>query len=200
MFSFSNTCAAWAVSRFKSRPYTEIENHTCLVVLCAHGRVRVRQPSNFLGLLFRLLRGRRIQCGDEAFECAHFCHADHVGSHATTSAYVERSLRIVRSRCLTLFICLGRCNYHLFDLETYLAHRDLSVPVTAKIRALEKDEDTLDLVKRLEGAGAQLLTGTTDASDMSNNYSRSNSLFRKSVCRHLDVVGILTYRSSSDWL
>lgn len=37
--------------------------------------------------------------------------------------------------------------------------RDLSVPVTAKIRALEKDEDTLELVKRLEGAGAQLLTG-----------------------------------------
>lgn len=37
--------------------------------------------------------------------------------------------------------------------------RELSVPVTAKIRALEKDEDTLDLARRLEAAGAQMLTG-----------------------------------------
>lgn len=37
--------------------------------------------------------------------------------------------------------------------------RELSVPVTVKIRALEKDADTLDLVRRLEGAGAQLIAG-----------------------------------------
>lgn len=37
--------------------------------------------------------------------------------------------------------------------------RELSVPVTVKIRAQEDDADTLDLVKRLEGAGAQMLTG-----------------------------------------
>lgn len=37
--------------------------------------------------------------------------------------------------------------------------RELSVPVTVKIRALEKEADTLDLVRRLEGAGAQMLTG-----------------------------------------
>lgn len=36
--------------------------------------------------------------------------------------------------------------------------RELAVPVTVKIRALENDQDTLDLVRRLEGAGAQLLT------------------------------------------
>ena len=31
--------------------------------------------------------------------------------------------------------------------------------MTVKIRALEKEADTLDLVRRLEGAGAQMLTG-----------------------------------------
>lgn len=39
-------------------------------------------------------------------------------------------------------------------------HRELSVPVTVKIRAQENESDTLDLARRLEGAGAQLLTGT----------------------------------------
>ena len=40
-----------------------------------------------------------------------------------------------------------------------VTRRELSVPVTVKIRALEKDADTLDLVRRLEAAGAQMLTG-----------------------------------------
>lgn len=31
--------------------------------------------------------------------------------------------------------------------------------MTVKIRALEKEADTLDLVRRLEGAGAQMFTG-----------------------------------------
>lgn len=37
--------------------------------------------------------------------------------------------------------------------------RELLVPVTVKIRAQENESDTLDLARRLEGAGAQLLTG-----------------------------------------
>lgn len=41
--------------------------------------------------------------------------------------------------------------------------RELSVPVTVKIRASEKESETLDLVRRLEGAGAQMLTGMLSA-------------------------------------
>lgn len=40
-------------------------------------------------------------------------------------------------------------------------NRELSVPVTVKIRAQENESDTLELARRLEGAGAQLLTGVT---------------------------------------
>lgn len=40
-------------------------------------------------------------------------------------------------------------------------NRELSIPVTVKIRAQENESDTLDLARRLEGAGAQLLTGVT---------------------------------------
>lgn len=47
----------------------------------------------------------------------------------------------------------------VYVLPSCLPGRELSVPVTVKIRAQEKESDTLDLARRLEGAGAQLLTG-----------------------------------------
>jgi len=37
-------------------------------------------------------------------------------------------------------------------------HKELSIPVTVKIRLLPTEEATMTLVKRIEAAGASLLT------------------------------------------
>jgi tRNA-dihydrouridine synthase 1 len=37
-------------------------------------------------------------------------------------------------------------------------HAELNIPVTVKIRALPTEEKTLELVKRIEAAGASLIT------------------------------------------
>ncbi|CAN0507167.1 unnamed protein product, partial [Ectocarpus sp. 8 AP-2014] len=85
---------------------------------------------------------------------------------------VVRAARHVEHRCDAVDLNLGcpqkiakKGNYGAYLLpnpqlcEDIVAamSRELSVPVTVKIRAQDKESDTLDLARRLEGAGAQLL-------------------------------------------
>ena len=37
-------------------------------------------------------------------------------------------------------------------------HKELSIPVTVKIRCLKTEEETLSLVRRIEAAGASIVT------------------------------------------
>ncbi|CAM9549783.1 unnamed protein product [Ectocarpus sp. 12 AP-2014] len=109
---------------------------------------------------------------------------------------VVRAARHVEHRCDAVDLNLGcpqkiakKGNYGAYLLpnpqlcEDIVAamSRELSVPVTVKIRAQDKESDTLDLARRLEGAGAQLLTvhGRTVSSQKTKQGAANWDIIRK---------------------
>eukprot|EP00903_Cladosiphon_okamuranus_P009585 g9125.t2 len=109
---------------------------------------------------------------------------------------VVRAARHVEHKCDAVDLNLGcpqniakKGNYGAFllpnpqlceDIVSAMS-RELSVPVTVKIRAREKESDTLDLARRLEGAGAQLLTvhGRTISSKKTAQGAANWDIIRK---------------------
>ncbi|CAM9668557.1 unnamed protein product [Pylaiella littoralis] len=109
---------------------------------------------------------------------------------------VVRAARHVEGRCDGVDLNLGcpqkiakKGNYGAFllsdpqlceDIVSAMS-RELSVPVTVKIRAQENESDTLELARRLEGAGAQLLTvhGRTVSSKKTTQGAANWDIIRK---------------------
>ncbi|CAM9364638.1 unnamed protein product, partial [Hapterophycus canaliculatus] len=109
---------------------------------------------------------------------------------------VVRAARLVEDRCDAVDLNLG-CPQKIAKKGNYGAYllpnpklcedivskmnRELSVPVTVKIRAQEKESDTLDLARRLEGAGAELLTvhGRTVSSKKTTQGAANWDIIRK---------------------
>eukprot|EP00752_Nemacystus_decipiens_P010181 g9072.t3 len=109
---------------------------------------------------------------------------------------VVRAARHVEHRCDAIDLNLGcpqniakKGNYGAFllpnpqlceDIVSAMS-RELSVPVTVKIRVQDNESDTLDLARRLEGAGAQLLTvhGRTLSSKKTTQGAANWDIIRK---------------------
>lgn len=87
--------------------------------------------------------------------------------------YLLQAAKFVQDDCDAVDINCGcpqgiakRGNYGAYLLEqadviislVERLHKELSIPVTVKIRCLKTEEDTLALVKRIEAAGASMVT------------------------------------------